>query len=186
MNWNAHWDVIRQGKHALLGASKWHWLNYSPEKIARLWETSQQAQRGTELHAFAATAIKLRQKLAAKKQTLNLYVNDAIGYGMTPEQPLYFSENCFGTADTICFKRDFLRIHDLKTGTTKASFHQLEVYTSIFCLEYGINPKDIDIELRIYQMDEVMCYDPPREDILAINDKIIIFDKQIEKIKGAE
>lgn len=184
MNFNEHSGL--EGLHAFLSPSKYHWINYDEDKLVDAYEKYQAIQRGTILHDFARRCILLRQRLPKSKKTLNMYVNDAIGYGMTPEQPLYFSENCFGTADTICFKRDFLRIHDLKTGTVKASFHQLEVYTSIFCLEYGINPKDIDIELRIYQMDEVMCYDPPREDILAINDKIIIFDKQIEKIKGAE
>jgi hypothetical protein len=37
-----------------------------------------------------------------------MYVNDAIGYQMTPEQPIYYSENCVGTADAISFKNDFL------------------------------------------------------------------------------
>jgi hypothetical protein len=32
-----------------------------------------------------------------------MYVNDAIGYNMKVEQPLYYSENCFGHADTLCF-----------------------------------------------------------------------------------
>ncbi len=184
MNFNEHSGL--EGLHAFLSPSKYHWINYDEAKLAEAYEKYQAIQRGTILHDFARRCIVLRQRLPKSKKTLNMYVNDAIGYGMTPEQPLYFSENCFGTADAISFKRDFLRIHDLKTGITKASFHQLEVYTSIFCLEYGINPKDIGIELRIYQMDEVLCYEPIADDILAISDKIIAFDKQIEKIKGAE
>lgn len=189
MNWNAHWDVIRQGKHALLGASKWHWLNYSPEKIARLWETSQQAQRGTELHAFAATAIKLRQKLAAKKQTLNLYVNDAIGFLMDPEVVLYYSDNCFGTADSISFRMDpktkryLLRIHDLKTGESPVHIEQLEIYAALFCLEYGYEPRDIDIELRIYQNNEVAIYKPEPEEISDIMAKIVESDRIINSIR---
>ena len=112
-----------------------------------------------------------------------MYVNDAIGYRMTPEQVLFYSENCFGTADAIVFKKDFLRIHDLKTGVTPSSIKQLEVYAALFCLEYSKNPNNIRIELRIYQNDEVIVHEPHPEDILYIMDKIISFDKRIEKIK---
>jgi len=115
-----------------------------------------------------------------------MYVNDAIGFKMTPEQPLYYSENCFGTADAICFKNNILRIHDLKTGETLASPRQLEVYTSLFCLEYNIKPLSIDIELRIYQSDEVIVHIPSKEDICYIMDRIITFDKRIDKIKMGE
>jgi hypothetical protein len=117
---------------------------------------------------------------------LNLYVNDAIGYKMITEQPLYYSENCFGTADAISFRDNFLRIHDLKTGDSPASIRQLEVYTALFCLEYGIKPSTIKIELRLYQSDEVLVHEPPAEDIMYIMDKIIIFDKQIDKMKIGE
>lgn len=113
-----------------------------------------------------------------------MYVNDAIGFGMTPEQVLYYSPNCFGTADTISFKKNILRIHDLKTGETKASLHQLEVYAALFCLEYDIKPGELDdIELRIYQNDDVLVGHPQADDILPIMDSIIHFDKLIEKCK---
>jgi len=102
---------------------------------------------------------------------------------MTPEQVLYYSENCFGTADTICFRRNVLRIHDYKSGEAIASIHQLEVYAALFCLEYKIKPLDIDIFLRLYQADERIESQPYPEDILAIMDKIIVFDKRIEKLK---
>lgn len=115
-----------------------------------------------------------------------MYVNDAIGFKMTPEQPLYFSENCFGTADVISFKNDFLRIHDLKTGETPASMHQLEIYFALFCLEYGISPSSIGSELRIYQSDQIIFHSPEPEDIRTIMDKIIIFDQRIEKLKMEE
>ena len=105
---------------------------------------------------------------------------------MIPEQPLYYSPNCFGTADTISFKKELLRIHDLKTGETPASIHQLEIYAALFCLEYGIPPSDIDIELRIYQLDEVQVHIPESELVRSIMDKIIIFDQRIEKLKMEE
>ena len=105
---------------------------------------------------------------------------------MTPEQPLYYSDNCFGTADTICFKNDILRIHDLKTGETPASMAQLEVYTALFCLEYGINPSDISTELRIYQSDEILVHAPENEIIYSIMNKIITFDKRINRLMTEE
>ena len=112
-----------------------------------------------------------------------MYVNDAIGFRMTPEQGLYYSPNCFGTADAISFENGFLRIHDLKTGTTKASFSQLHVYAALFCHEDDIRPGSIDGEFRIYQNDDKMIepYDP--EKILYVMQKIEKFDKQIEKMK---
>ena len=113
-----------------------------------------------------------------------MYVNDAIGYRMTPEQVLYYSDNCFGTADAIGFWNDILRIHDLKTGESPTSIHQLEVYAALFCLEYRIKPIDIEMELRIYQTDDILVHRPTVEDIAPIMDKIIVFDKTIDKIKS--
>lgn len=181
MNFNKHSHL--EGSHAFLSASKYHWVNYSEEKLALTYDNFLAAQMGTRLHEFASECIKLKIKLPKTKKTLNLYVNDAIGYKMTPEQPLYYSENCFGTADAISFKNNFLRIHDLKTGSGPTSMKQLEIYTALFCLEYNVNPRDIDIELRIYQSDEVTIHNPNVEDILYIMEKIIKFDKQIDKMK---
>jgi hypothetical protein len=144
------------------------------------------SELGTRLHAFACEAIRLGVKLPKTKQTLNMYVNDAIGFKMIPEQPLFYSENCFGTADTICFRQNFLRIHDYKSGETPCRMHQLEVYMAIFCLEYGINPNDIDAELRIYQSDERYIHEPKREEILRIMDRIVSADRRIEKKKIGE
>ena len=120
------------------------------------------------------------------KKTLNLYVNDAIGFKMETEQTLYYSDNCFGTADAISFKQNMLRIHDLKTGVSPRSMRQLEIYTALFCLEYGKNPNEIDVELRLYQTDEVLIHVPAPEDILYIMEKIITFDKKIEQLKIGE
>lgn len=184
MNFNKHLNL--EGQHAFLGASKYHWINYDNKKVSDAFLKFMAAQKGTRLHAFAAECISLGQKLPRSKKTLNMYVNDAIGFGMTPEQVLYYSDNCFGTADAISFKNDFLRIHDLKTGTIPAHIEQLEIYAALFCLEYKIKPGDIDIELRIYQNDEILYHNPTAEDIVPITDKIITFNKIINSIKEQE
>lgn len=172
-----------EGKHAFLGASKYHWINYDANKVADSYSKFLAVQKGTELHDFAAQCIKLGQKLPRSKKTLNMYVNDAIGFKMTPEQVLYYSENCFGTADSISFRNGLLRIHDLKTGVIPAHMEQLMIYAALFCLEYKVKPSEIDMELRLYQSDNVFYHNPTAEDIVPIIDKIISFDKIIENIK---
>lgn len=184
MNFNKHSTL--EGQHAFLGASKYHWINYSEDKLADTYSKHLAAQRGTIIHSFAAQCISLGQKLPKTQKTLNMYVNDAVGFKMTPEQILYFSENCFGTADAISFRNGLLRIHDLKTGTVPAHMEQLEVYTALFCLEYRIKPVDIEIELRLYQNDEILYHKPSAVDIAPIMDKIITFDKIINRIKEQE
>ena len=105
---------------------------------------------------------------------------------MTPEQILYYSDNCFGTADAILFRNNFLRIHDLKTGKIPAHMEQLEIYAALFCLEYKVKPGDIEMELRIYQNNEILYHNPTAEDIVPIMDRIITFDKVIKKIREQE
>lgn len=61
--------------------------------------------------------------------------------------------------------------------------HQLEVYDALFCLEYDYSPSEIEIENRIYQLDEVHIDIPDPMLIRSIMDKIIIFDQIIEKLK---
>lgn len=175
-----------EGSHAFLGASKYHWINYDDAKLVDTYRKYQATLRGTVLHDFAAQCIKLGQKLPKTKKTLNMYVNDAIGFKMRPEQVLCYSENCFGTADAISFRNNFLRIHDLKTGVTPAHMEQLMIYAALFCLEYRYKPSEIDVELRIYQSDEIAVFEPTAADIVPIMDKIITFDKIIAKIKEEE
>lgn len=184
MNFNKHSNL--EGQHAFLGASKYHWINYDDAKIAESFSNHLAKEKGTRLHAFAAECIRLGQKLPRSKKTLNMYVNDAIGFRMVPEQILYYSDNCFGTADAISFRDNILRIHDFKSGIVPAHMEQLLIYTALFCLEYRIKPSDIDIELRIYQSDEVMIHNPSADEILPIIEKIIRFDKVITKIKTEE
>lgn len=181
MKWNNY--SYLEGKHAFLGASKYHWINYDEEKLMNAYEKAQAVKRGTELHDLAYRLIKMNQKLPRAEKTFNKYVNDAIGFKMKPEQILFYSENCFGTADAISFKRNTLRIHDLKTGSTPAHMEQLMIYAALFCLEYKKKPGDITIELRIYQNDEILYHKPGADEILPIMDKIKNFDKIINQIK---
>lgn len=184
MKFNQHSSF--EGRHAFLSASKYHWINYDSDKLVDSYSKFQAIARGTELHDFAARCIKLGQKLPKSKKTLNMYVNDAIGYKMTPEQVLLYSDNCFGTTDAISFRNGLLRIHDLKTGVTPAHMEQLMIYTALFCLEYRTKPSEIEMELRIYQNDEVIFHNPEVDEILPIMDKIVTFDKLITKIKSEE
>ena len=184
MNFNDHSKF--EGQHAFLGASKYHWINYSEEKVAEAYSRFIATQKGTMLHDFAAQCIRLGQKLPKSKKTLNMYVNDAIGFKMVPEQILFYSENCFGTADSIIFRNQLLRIHDLKTGLIPAHMEQLEIYAALFCLEYKIKPSEIDIELRLYQNDEILYHNPSAEYIVPIMDKIVSFDKIIKRLKEQE
>jgi hypothetical protein len=181
MNFNGHSNL--EGMHAFLGASKYHWVNYDETKVVEAYSKFLATQKGTALHEFAAQCIKLGQKLPKSRKTLNMYVNDAVGFKMSPEQALFYSENCFGTADAISFRNGLLRIHDLKTGVIPAHMEQLEIYAALFCLEYKKNPGEIEIELRLYQNGEILFYNPTSEDLTPIIDKIITFDKIISKIK---
>lgn len=182
MNFNTHSKSL-EGRHAFLGASQSSWVNYDIDKLRTVWHNVKAKEYGTELHAFAKKAIELGIKLPRVNKTLNMYVNDAIGYHMVPEQMLYYSDNCFGTADAIQFTRNVLRIYDLKTGIMPATMRQLEVYTALFCLEYHIDPHKINTDLRIYQNDAIESEEPNPNDIQELMDKIVYFDREIEIMK---
>lgn len=182
MLFNPHSDLA--GKHSFLSASKSSWVNYDEEKFDRVFRTSIAAARGSELHEWAAWTIKLRLKMARSTRTINSYVNDAISYRMQPEVTLFYSMNAFCTVDAISFSKGLLRIHDLKTGVTPATFRQLMVYAAYFCLEYRQLPHDIAIELRIYQNDEIRIEQPDPEEIVYIMDRIKSFDRRIELLRA--
>ena len=184
MNFNPHYDL--KGKHAFLGASKYSWIRYDENKLMDTYRNFLAVQRGTQLHDLACNLIKLGIRLPRNRKTLNMYVNDAIGFGMKPEQILFYSKNCFGTADSIIFQKDILRIHDLKTGVSPASMDQLLIYAALFCLEYAQKPTDIHTELRIYQNDDIVVCEPTAEDILTVMDKIVRFDRCIMQINEEE
>lgn len=177
MNFNKHTNL--EGQHALIGASSYHWINYSDEKFQIYYEKKKAVERGTKLHEIAKQLIEQKIRMERKQITLNMYVNDAIGYDMKPEQILYYSAYAFGTADAISFssKDGLLRIHDLKTGITPASMHQLEIYAALFCLEYDVRPSEIQIETRIYQNDDIMISEPTIEIVAPIMEKIKTFSK---------
>ena len=183
MRFNRHSDL--EGRHAFLSASKSSWSNYDDDKFARTYMTALAAREGTELHELAARLIHHKVRLPRNDKTLNQYVNDAIGFRMIPEQVLAYSNNAFGTADAIHYSKNFLRIHDLKTGENEVtSFRQLEIYVAFFCLEYDIKPIELDVELRIYQNDQVKIHVPDLDDIINIVDKIVRFDRMIEDMKA--
>lgn len=181
MIFNKH--VNLEHDHAFLSPSQWHWLNYDDARFDDRFRTKQAAEMGTRLHEFAAEAIRLGIKLPKNGSTLSTYVNDGIGFGMNPEQILYYSDNCFGTADTLSFKANKLRIHDLKTGRVPASHNQLLIYAAIFCLEYNFDPSTIRIETRIYQSDDVRIKRPTPEEITSIMAKIVYFDERLQNLR---
>lgn len=181
MIFNTHSDL--RGKHSYLAASKPSWSNYDDEKFDRVYLASLAAARGDRLHAIAHDLIRERIKLPRTQKTLNMYVNDAIGYRMVPEQPLFYSEFAFGTADALQFDKGLLRVHDLKTGVTPAKITQLEIYCAYFCLEYRVKPFEIEMEMRIYQNDEVQIFAADPDVIFHIMEKIKHFDKRIREMR---
>lgn len=188
MKWNAHWNL--EGKHAFLGASKWQWINYDRDTLITRYQNQQAVERGTRLHALAASMISEKIKAQPIKQTFNMYVNDAIKFNLSPEVVLFYSDNAFGTSDGISFdeKKNFLRIHDLKTGVTPAHMEQLMIYAALFCLEYRKDPKAIGLELRIYQNNEIIVCNPETDPELQdwvkdIMNKIVEDDKELKDFK---
>ena len=195
-----------RGKHAMLAPSQPYWLEYSDEKLYQKYLSNYAQTMGTLLHELAETLIKNSVKLKKTDRTVVLvhllengipraaidmdriynnfmnYVNDAIGFRMTAEQPLVYSEYCFGTADAILFKNNLLRIHDYKSGTTPAKMEQLMIYAALFCLEYKFKPGEIEMELRIYQNDEIVFHKPEADEIAPIMDRIIHCDKTMQNL----
>lgn len=183
MIFNTHRNL--QGLHAPFSPSQSSWLRYDDDKALDVYMNKKASEMGTKLHEWAKTTIDLGIKQPRSKKTIYAYVNDAIGFKMSTEVVLFYSERFFGTADAISFRDMFLRIHDLKTGKHKASMEQLLVYAALFCLEYKIKPGELKgCELRIYQNDEVVYFEPTAEDILPIMDKIVHLDKLLNRIDG--
>lgn len=180
MRFNQHTNL--EGLHAPFSASKSSWLRYTDEKAMEVYATRKANEMGTILHDWAKRTIDLGIKQPRSQKTLYAYVNDAIGFKMSTEVVLFYSPRFFGTADAICFRNGVLRIHDLKTGKTRVKMEQLEIYAALFCLEYNIKPGDIEIELRIYQTDDIQVHNPTAEDILPIMDRIITLDKIIQRM----
>lgn len=206
MNFNVHSEL--RGRHALLAPSQPFWLEYNEEQLYQKFRSAHAQDIGTSLHELAETLIKESIKLKKNDKAVVLthllhdgipraaidverlylnfmtYVNDAIGFRLTPEQPLYYSDECFGTADAISFRNNFLRIHDYKSGTSPAKMEQLLTYAGLFCLEYKVRPGDLQgIELRIYQNNEILYHNPTAEEIGSIMDVITSSVRHIQEMK---
>ena len=185
MNFNRHSNL--EGLHAVFSPSQSSWLRYDDEKAVEVYSNKKASEMGTILHAWAKNTIDLGIKQPRSNKTLYAYVNDAIGFKMSTEVVLFYSERFFGTADAICFRNNFLRIHDLKTGKKEADVEQLLVYAALFCLEYNVKPSTLKgCELRIYQNDDVKCYIPEAEEIEEIMEIIVHLDKVIQQSEYEE
>lgn len=208
MIFNKHLEL--EGRHAVLSPSKHYWMNYDDDALIRNYISSFATDIGTLVHEFAADRITYKIPLEsgneeAKNSLLifllkngipfrvidldrifyNLvpYVNDAIGYKMESEVRLKYSDLCFGTADAIGVRRNWLRIHDLKTGQSPASMDQLMCYAGLFFLEYkrDYRPQTMKVELRIYQNQDILIAQPSSEEIKAVMDTIIHGDSVLTK-----
>lgn len=182
MKFFAHSDLA--GRHSFLSASKYSWIRYDADDLKRTFANSMDAAMGTRLHEFAAEAIRLKRRMPDSGTTLDQYVNDAIGFRMTPEVMLFGSDNGYGTADAISFHDNVLRIHDLKNGVTPAKFDQLLIYACYFMIEYKFKPNEISVVLRIYQNDTFVEMIPDLDQLAPIIDKFFYFDDLLNQWKS--
>lgn len=213
MNFNEHSNL--RGKHALFSPSSYYWLQDTEEDAIKRFCSSYASQIGTIIHELAYDYIRFGVKMTKfdKKQiplallkngipplvvdrynlddvfeNLMIYVNDAVGFRMTPEVTLVYSEYVFGTTDAICYdeRNKLLRIHDLKNGVTKAKIDQLMIYDALFFLEYGpilrIRPEDVQQELRIYQGGEIFYHNPIPDDTIMVMEQIKNIDNIMQKV----
>ena len=196
MQWNNHFRLRDQ--HSFLSPSSHQWLRYDPEKLTKIFLNKKLAAIGTERHAFAAKAIELGIKLYQDPKapdTLSMYVNDSIDEKMEPEVILCYNEFAFGTADAIYFDESSgkLKIFDLKTGSMPVVktddqglyiLEQCEIYAALFCLEYRVDPATLDMDLRIYQNNEMFQEIPKVDRIYEIMNLIIRDCDILRTLKG--
>ena len=197
MIWNNHKEL--EGKHAWMGASNYHWTSYDDVTFEARYYSQFSTAIGTAIHELAHDCIVSKTKLnkhdvhlidmtlykayipryaydpCAILDNLIPFVNDAIGFHMSSEIILYYNAYCFGTCDAIgYYERDkILRIHDYKNGINQASMKQLYIYAALFCLEYNVNPRSLNlIECRIYQNLDIEIDRPTGDVIQEYIDKI--------------
>lgn len=178
-----------EGRHSFMSPSSPAWLRYDDQKLERRFMEHLAHIRGTEEHAFAAQAIKLGHRMEDVTKTLNMYVNDCIGWRMKPEVALYWSDFCFGTADALGFleREMLLRVSDLKTGKTPASMDQLITYAALFCLEYEFpKPWELEIELRIYQSNKIKLVVADPHEVFQAMDRILTGTRLLEEIRAEQ
>lgn len=213
MTWNMHSNLI--GKHALFNPSGVTWLNYSTEEdgleqIFQRYRAQYATLIGTTMHEYAEKRIRYRLRMTKSDKNSVLmylldkgipisvidmdymfdnlyhYVNDAIGFRMDPEVILFYSDNCYGTTDAIYYRNKELRIHDYKSGRSVPHIEQPLIYAGLFCLEYGVKPKEITTNLRIYHAEEVLESTPEPEQIESVMTQIIALDKIVDKWKAED
>lgn len=212
MIWNEHSEL--RGRHAIFAPSNPSFLNYSLERdsediIFQRFAAQYAAQIGTITHEFAQERITYNQKLHKTNKSdllirllkagvppividmdyifsnLIPYVNDSISFRMDPEVVLRYSENCFGTVDTICYRDKELRINDLKTGRSAVHMDQLLIYAALFFFEYKpVAPETTTTILRIYQANEIVEDRPEPERIRAAMSQISSLDKLVDRWKS--
>lgn len=176
--------------HAVFSPSQPSWLNYTEEQTIERYQKAQATEMGTRLHAWAAETIALNIRQSRTHKTLNMFVNDAIGFRMTPENDdthatrFVYSEFFFGTCDAYCYNNGVLRIHDLKTGKGPVHPEQLEIYAALFFLQEKQDPFKNQTILRIYQNDDVVEWEPEPERIKGIMDLIVDRDKALRNYLG--
>ena len=206
MIWHKHLNHDKN-THAFCSASKYSWRNWDVDKLLQMKAASYAAAIGTAVHEYAEGNIAkkiriqkgdkhgvLRHLVVEKKiperainidyifPTLMMYVNDCIGYRLDPEVYLEFSDDFSGTADALQYENRVLQVSDLKTGVRPASFEQLENYASLFCLEYKVNPKDIQkIIFRIYQAGEIQVAEPDPSVIMDVMERMKRTNSVLEK-----
>ena len=200
-----------EGKHSILSPSKWQWLNDDEESLKRRIISSYMPTVGKIIHDYACDRITYGQKLQKtdKKdiifellrnevprfvvsgldmntifENLYNYINDCIGFRMSPEVGLGISDYGFGHTDCIGFneKENLLRVFDLKTGKIPAHMEQLIVYCAYFCIEYHKKPYEFNSELRIYQNNEIIFHNPQPEEVAPVIDNIVSKNNYITRL----
>lgn len=115
-----------------------------------------------------------------------MFVNDAIGFDMTPEVLLYYSPFCYGTTDAIGYDTETSTLHvfDLKTGDSAGNIIQLRIYAALACLEYKMDPYKTRFDLRLYHNDMITKDIPSSDEInkimLRIAEQSFILTKEAE------
>lgn len=179
-----------KGTHAKLNASNSSWRRYKTEEQFYNKYVADYAQDlGTAVHNLSEDLINFKIKVNKNDKhllmyaiakagipknaydldfifpTFAMYVNDAIGYRMTAEKVIGYSEVAYGTSDAISLKDGLLRIHDLKTGHSPAHMDQLITYAAFYCLNNDIKPESIKFELTLYQAGDKLTYIPTSEEV---------------------
>lgn len=186
MEWNDHWRL--EGRHATLSPSGYHWLNYDADKMRRVTWNNYSKEDGTKMHELASNMILYNIMPEDNENALNQFVIDALTMfkePMSSEILLYYSDECFGTADAIYYDKEkkHLQVHDLKTGVSKPSFKQLWIYCALFCLEYDKKPEKMTFECRLYQLGAMDIDAPGPKDIRNIMNQIVSMSNVIEGVR---